>query len=83
MEKVSNEDGFNIVVTQCDSCGTEIANLGEAEDQWFTVNIKPLVRDEWAQDIDEAEMHFCSTDCFRETLSEYDPADHFQTYLEE
>lgn len=83
MEKVTNEDGFNIVVTQCDNCGTEIANMGEAEAQWYTVNIKPLVRDEWAQSIDEEALHFCSPDCFREGLSDYDPSDHFETYVEE
>lgn len=83
MEKVTNEDGFNVVVTKCDSCGEEIANLGQAEEQWYTVSIKPLVRDEWAQNIDEEELHFCSTDCFRSMLSEYDPTDHFETYLED
>ncbi|MFB6345057.1 MAG: hypothetical protein ABEK50_04695 [bacterium] len=82
MEKVTNEDGFNIVVTLCDNCNNEIANLAEADQQWYTVDIKPLVRDEWAQDINEAELHFCSSECFRSGLSDYDPTDRFNSYLE-
>ncbi len=73
MEKIKNDEGFNVVVTRCDGCGKEIANLDEAESDWLTVEIKSLSRDEWSLDEDSVVRHFCSKDCFHEVLDTMDP----------
>jgi hypothetical protein len=73
MEKIKNDDGFNVVVTQCDACGKEIANLDEAQSDWLTVEIKSLSRDEWSLDEDSVTRHFCTPDCFHEIMSNIDP----------
>lgn len=73
MEKITNDEGFNVVVTRCDGCGKEIANLNEAETDWLTVEIKSLSRDEWSLDEDSVVRHFCSKKCFHEILDSMDP----------
>lgn len=73
MEKIKNEDGFNVVVTRCDGCAKEIANLDEAESDWLTVEVKSLSRDEWSLDEDSVVRHFCTSECFHEILGEMDP----------
>lgn len=75
MEKIKNEDGFNVVITQCDSCGKEIANLDEANTDWLTVEIKSLSRDEWSLEEDAVIKHFCTKDCFRNVMNDIDPHD--------
>lgn len=73
MEKIKNEDGFNLVVTQCDACGKEISNLDEANSDWLTTEIKSLSRDEWSLDEESVTRHFCSRQCFQEIMSSMDP----------
>ena len=68
MEKVRQEDGFNIVAIQCDGCGQEISQVKDANSDWFEVTVSPLARDQWNAGDDYGEFHFCSRSCFEDAV---------------
>ncbi len=74
MEKTYQEDGFNVVVIECDGCGEKISQVREAEPGWFEVRIEPLARDHWNAGETVGEFHFCSTECFHSSLDGIDPS---------
>lgn len=75
METTTYENGYNVVTIRCDGCGREIAQPNQGEDGWVHVRVSPLSRDAWAEGDPLVELDLCSTDCFRETLAELDPAE--------
>ena len=74
MERTYLEDGYNIVVIQCDGCGKEISQVRHGGPGWFKVTMKPLARDDWNAEDDIGEYHFCSTPCFRTAVESLDPS---------
>lgn len=74
-ETVRREDGFNVVIIECDGCGTTIQQTREGRGQWFQVEIRPLARDKWNRDEELYRFDFCSTDCFREVAGTINPTE--------
>ena len=68
MEVVRKEDGFNVVVLQCDGCGSEVPQVRHAGEDWFQMKLEPLSRDLWNRGETMGEFHFCSPDCFRQNV---------------
>jgi len=73
MEVVREEDGFNIVVLQCDGCGTEVPQVRHAGEDWFQVKLEPLSRDLWNKGETIAEFHFCSPECYKKNVEKLLP----------
>lgn len=74
MSEISRyEDGFNVIVIQCDGCEKEIQQAERADDEWFSVSIDPLARDTLLAGDSICEFHFCSTQCFRDRTPKIDP----------
>lgn len=74
METTTYENGYNVVLIRCDGCGREIAQPDQGKRDWFRVRVHALTRDAWTEGDPLIELDLCSTDCFREKLSELDPA---------
>lgn len=75
METTTYENGYNVVTIRCDGCGREIAQPDQGKNDWFHVRVSPLSRDAWTEGDPLVELDLCSTDCFRETLGQLDPAE--------
>lgn len=83
MERTYKEDGYNIVVIQCDGCGEEISQVRHGGPGWFKVTIDPLARDDWNAGDEIGTYHFCSTDCFRTGVESLDPSGVLRERIEE